>query len=46
MEVDANKVIEKLLMEIANTKLENVMLQIKIDDIKKELDKCEVKKAE
>ena len=33
MDIDANKVIEKLLNEITNLRLENILLQIKLEEL-------------
>lgn len=35
MDIDANLVIEKLVKEIANLKLENVILQVTIEELQK-----------
>lgn len=44
LEVDANKVIEKLLQQNQNLVMQNVMLQVQLDEVLKEPEKEPEKK--
>lgn len=33
MEIDANLIIQKLMMEISNLKMENIVLQIQVEEL-------------